>query len=291
MSLPSFSILQNLFSNEEACLSFLFNKGIFYKSRACPTCQLNMTLYMNKKLFICPKRGCRRALSIKKGSFFAGHNLPCSKILFMAYLWLSKVSSSSIVSMTGHSNKTVGNFLHYFRQLVSSHLDEEDTMVGGPGVIVEIDESKFGKRKHHRGHSVEGVWVVGGVERTSERKAFVIPVLDRSSNTLLDIIARHVLPGSIVYTDLWGGYIGISSALGLEHQTVNHSQYFTDPVTGVNTNTIEGTWNGLEMCIAPKNRTRQSIEEHVLEFIWRRKHARTTWDSFISALSEISYDE
>jgi hypothetical protein len=33
--------------------------------------------------------------------------------------------------------------------------------------IVEVDESKFGKRKYHRGHRVEGVWVIGGVERTA----------------------------------------------------------------------------------------------------------------------------
>lgn len=46
-------------------------------------------------------------------------------------------------------------------------------MIGGPGVIVEVDESKFGKRKYNKGHKVPGVWVFGGVERTLERKCFL----------------------------------------------------------------------------------------------------------------------
>jgi len=37
--------------------------------------------------------------------------------------------------------------------------------LGGPGKIVEIDESKFGRRKYHRGHHVDGQWVFGGIER------------------------------------------------------------------------------------------------------------------------------
>ena len=37
---------------------------------------------------------------------------------------------------------------------------------------MEIDESKFGKRKHNRGHSVEGQWVFGGVERGSGKVFF-----------------------------------------------------------------------------------------------------------------------
>ena len=71
-------------------------------------------------------------------------------------------------------------------------------MIGGDGLIVKIDESKFGKSKPYRGHHV-GVWVLGGVERTIERKVFLVPVEDGSSETLKWIINSHVISGSIIY--------------------------------------------------------------------------------------------
>jgi hypothetical protein len=37
--------------------------------------------------------------------------------------------------------------------------------IGGPGTIVEMDESKFGKRKYNRGRRVVGKWVLGKIER------------------------------------------------------------------------------------------------------------------------------
>ena len=39
--------------------------------------------------------------------------------------------------------------------------------IGGPGHTIEIDESKFGKRKYHRGRIVVGKWVLGGFCRTT----------------------------------------------------------------------------------------------------------------------------
>lgn len=84
-------------------------------------------------------------------------------------------------------------------------------------------------------------------------------VANRSANTLLEVISRHVAPGSIIYTDLWKGYTRVQELLECPHFTVNHSQNFVDPITGVHTNTIEGLWNGLKLEIAPRNFLKKEI--------------------------------
>jgi len=100
---------------------------------------------------------------------------------------------------------TITDWANHLRGLVTwdiENLDLAAAPIGGEGIIVEIDESKFGKRKYNRGHRVEGVWVVGGVEITPERRMLAVSVQDRSADTLREIIQQHVLPGTIVRTDL-----------------------------------------------------------------------------------------
>jgi hypothetical protein len=72
---------------------------------------------------------------------------------------------TTAVTLTGLSKVTVGSYYNMFRNLISVSLDDEDHQIGGERVIVEIDETKLGKRKYNRGHRVEGVWVVGGVKK------------------------------------------------------------------------------------------------------------------------------
>ena len=48
--------------------------------------------------------------------------------------------------------------------------------------MVEIDESKFGKRKYNVGRVVEGQWVFGGICRETQQ-FFMVPVPDRTSDT------------------------------------------------------------------------------------------------------------
>jgi len=60
--------------------------------------------------------------------------------------------------------------------------------IGSPNKTVEIDESKFGRRKYNMGHPVKGQWVFVGVERESGR-TFLVPVPDRTAderNSCLD---------------------------------------------------------------------------------------------------------
>ena len=75
--------------------------------------------------------------------------------------------------------------------------------IGGPGVEVEISESKFGKRKYRGGWQVEGSWVFRGREKNDKSKFFMVPVDDRKKKTLIPIIQKYIKPGSIINSDCW----------------------------------------------------------------------------------------
>jgi ISXO2-like transposase domain len=289
-SMPAVKGVYQLLFDEEYCKRFLFNFGVFYNERACPKCSISMKFYITKEAFRCTKKGCGGYVSMKSNSFFSKCHLGCAQVMHLAYLWLTKARIQTAELHTGHSRETVCAYYGYFRELIAGDVPPESVKIGGDDVIVELDESKIAKRKYNRGHHVEGVWLLGGVERTPEKKTFFVPIESRDENTLLDIIERHVLPGSIVHTDLWRGYYNLESELGLRHLTVNHSIQFVNPENGVHTNTIEGTWNGLKLFIPPRSRVKDGIENKIAEFQWRRIHESDLWNAFLQNLKDTHYD-
>ena len=46
---------------------------------------------------------------------------------------------------------TVCDWYNFCREVCAAILEVESTQLGGPGEVVEVDESKFGKRKYDRG--------------------------------------------------------------------------------------------------------------------------------------------
>lgn len=77
---------------------------------------------------------------------------------------------------------------------------------------------------------MKGQWVFGGYERES-KKIFMVPVEDRTTDTLLKCIKEWILPGTVVISDCWKAYNCLSND-GFQHLTVNHSYNFVDPDTG-----------------------------------------------------------
>ena len=102
-------------------------------------------------------------------------------------------------NICGVSNQTAVDYFERLEDLVSLMIDNQNCKIGGPGVIVEIDESKFGKRKYHRGHRVVGTWVIGGFERINEKSIFAISATSRDKDLIKTIIVDHILPGTIIY--------------------------------------------------------------------------------------------
>lgn len=290
-SVPDIITLCPLFTDEATAVRLMLELGCISTQTTCHVCGSNVSLRLDQQTWRCTRRTCRKQKSIRRGSFFTNSNLSVSKTLLIGYAWLLKMPNTSIIPFTKCSSRTVSEYTGFFRQLVADTLDFEDFIIGGNGITVEIDECKLGKRKHNRGHHVEGVWVLGGVERTERRGVFLVAVPDRSTETLMNVIVRHVRPGSIILTDLWRGYSALAPTLMYEHRTVNHSETFVNPEDGTCTNTIEGTWNGIRLSMAPRKRTRGTIDDCLWEFIWRRKHASDLWQGFLSALASIDYPD
>jgi hypothetical protein len=170
-------------------------------------------------------------------------------------------------------------------------ITDESCRIGGPGVYVGIDESKFEKRKHNRGHHVEGVWGIGRVEKIEERRLFVIPVKNRNTETITSIIERHVLPGSIIRADLWRGYSYLNSSDEYTHETVNHSIHLKNPVTGVYINTIEDTWSAIKARISRRYRCESALGDHLDVPIWRRQNATNLCGALSCALKDYNWLE
>ena len=283
--------LANIFFDEKGAERYLEEQRVYYAELICDNCGSHMSRSYARMKFRCLSSSCQRQLNIRAHTFFSGNKLKAHQILLLAKLWVDRVGVASSILLTGHSPDTVVQFYNHFRCLVSSTLVEEDRIIGGPGVIVEVDETKLGKRKYNRGHRVEGVWVVVGVERTVERRAFAVSVEKRDADTLREIVLNHVRPGSVIHTDLWKGYSWLDGDGRYSHGTVNHSVGFKDGETGVHTNYVEGTNNGLKIRIPVRSRVREGIEEHLGEFLWRRKHeSDDIWESLICAMRDVHYD-
>jgi len=113
---------------------------------------------------------------------------------------------------------TVADWGMLCKETMLVFLEGWSVKIGGPNKTVEIDERKFGRRKYHRGHPVKGQWVFGRVERESG-ETFLVPVKDRTANTLIDIIRDWVEPSTTVISDCWGAYCNLGSQ-GYLHHTV-----------------------------------------------------------------------
>ena len=82
-----------------------------------------------------------------------------------------------------------------------------NAVIGGPGKIVEIDESLFTKIKHNRGRQfkIKRIWVFGAIERGTKKCLFFVV----KKETLFDLIIQHIAAGSIVNSDMWKAYMDI----------------------------------------------------------------------------------
>lgn len=269
------NLITNYLCSKEVMLVWLKDIGLLAREVFCPVCTAPMQWTKCKDRsdgykYVCRKsdRGNQHAVerSVRSNTWFEKSNLTIEEIMKLTYWWCADLDQNQIQAQLLLSSNTIVDWCMFCREVCEVILFNERQQIGGEGTRVQIDESKVGKRKYHRGHIVEGQWVFGGIEEGS-RKCFVVAVEDRSEKTLIPLIQRWIKPGTTIISDSWKGYINLNK-YGYIHQTVNHSVEFVNE-NGDHTNKIEGHWKQLKSSLPTHGRRKHHYPSYFSEFMWR----------------------
>lgn len=281
------------FFAEETAVQWLVQLGMSSIGEPCECGAGTFQVYAGEPTLRC--NHCRHRCALFHDTFFEKVKMPIGHVIILGYLWAEGASLHVMETLIGCSHETACQYKRHLEELVSYMVQDSRQKIGGPGVIVEMDESKFGHRKYNRGHRVESPWIVGGVERTPARRMFAQSVTSRDGELLATVILDNIEPGTILYTDGWAGYVRaveIIRAQGfpLEHRVVNHSVEFVAD-DGTHTNTIEATWSGIKTTMSAREKNCGSIDTKLLAFMWRRQNAGNTWKALVEAWKTIRYNQ
>ncbi|CAK1603545.1 unnamed protein product [Parnassius mnemosyne] len=245
----------------EQCIQFAEERGLIPVDKICRYHRKSMILTKSSGQvgkFRCRKSNCRtKTVSRSIGTWFENAHLSLTLIFQMMYAFCEGLSyhqtRKELACDDGPvvSARTVADWFSYCRETISIfELENQRAQgkIGGPNKVVQIDESKFGKRKYNRGRHIEGHWVIGMIEDgNDDLRLEVCPDNKRSADILVPLIKKHVQEGSIIHTDYWKAYLSLPEH-GYIHKRVNHSEpteKFVAP-DGTHTQRIESQWRGLK---------------------------------------------
>ncbi|XP_032671445.1 uncharacterized protein LOC116844262 [Odontomachus brunneus] len=241
--------------NYEDLVNYLNAKKVLRKNMLCPRCDKIRLKPEESLIMHCTnmyykqirgrkrqRKTCNFKLSAITETWFAKAHLDLIKIcrIISYFLMMNSPRQKLLETKIQISRSVAVDWVNFCRELLNQWVTDNSKPLSGPGIIVEIDEAKFGRRKYHKGRLITGQWLFGGVERHNDR-LFVVSVPDRTLAALIPIIRRYIASGSIIYSDCWRAYDALCKENYL-HQTVNHSRNFVDRVTRVYTQNIERLW-------------------------------------------------
>ena len=319
-NVPRFDELKDIFTQDWAAAECLLDNNVVSHPGHCLRCDGPVTfakrhdleddpavkLTANCCILRCNKRRCtpghpRFQRSVFDKTFFATARVRKSKIMHFLWLWCQRTKPSAMENTLGWSAGTAADWCACLRELIIQVVNHpgDDWMIGGPGIEVQIDEAKFGKRKHNRGHRVEGTWVFGGVERIWDPAKqkwnagnwFAIPVARRDRPTLWGIVEAKIRPGAKIISDGFSTCKNLQNWNDHTHFTVEHDKHFKDPETGVHTNVIEGHWAVLKGHIDNRSCNDDMMHDCLCEEMWRSRHKGRIWDALLEVISQTRWTQ
>ncbi len=219
---------------------------------------------------------CRKQFRVTVDTVFESSHVKLHEWLQATYLMASSkkgISSNQMARALGCTLRTGWFVTHRLREAVAPRTNA--SIMGGPGGIVEIDETFIGQKKDvpkRRGYAHKHA-VLSLVERgQAGAKVISFHVQGTASADLLPIIKAHVHSGTHVMTDEAGQYAHLNKHF-TEHDFVRHSagEYGRG---FIHTNTVEGFYSVFKrgMIGVYQHCSERHLHRYVAEFDFRYNH-------------------
>jgi transposase-like protein len=238
------SVLSAKYFHDEATAYNHLESQLWPEGPTCPHCgnadAKRITRFEGKatRMGVHKCNECRKQFTVKVGTVFESAHIPLHKMLQAVYLLSCSKKGCSAHQMHRILQITYKSAWFLCHRIREAMRDGKLAPMGGPGSIVEADETFIGKiegEKKRRGGYAHKMKVLSLVERGGDVRSMVLDTL--SQPVLRHVILENVRRESRLMTDSATYYrLGV----GLEkHEMVNHEA--NEYVRGdVHTNTLEG---------------------------------------------------
>ena len=135
-----------IFGNTEELIDFLQQKHLLASNRVCSNCGTAMGLRQKSDvsdgcIFRCGS--CKTTKSLRAGSFFSKSKLSLQQWLVLLYWWVREYPVTDAAEEARVGRDTAIDAYQWFREVCSTKLVQTPIRLGGPGKVVQIDESLF----------------------------------------------------------------------------------------------------------------------------------------------------
>lgn len=291
MKFKSLPQVLNHFNDKGTCTKFLEQQRWNGKP-ICPHCGHDK-VYKTNRGYKCADKDCYKKFTVTVGTVFENSKIKLN--LWFAAIYLATAHKKGISSLQLHrdlgiTQKTAWFMLHRIREmlrekksnLLQGEVQADETFVGGKNRNRHTDK----KVEFSQGRSVKDKTPVLGLLSNGRVNTTVVP--DTKAGTLKPIIQKMVEKGSIIVTDEWGAYNGLSS--DYQHEVVKHNegQYISN---GFHTNSMEGFWSlfkrgifGIYHHASPKH-----LHRYCDEFSYRYNTRKINdGDRFTASLAQVN---
>lgn len=245
----------------------------------CPDCGCCETYNIStRRKFKC--KACHRQFSVTSGTIFASRKLGFADILAAICLFVNGAKGRSAVQLSrelGVQYKTAWVMAHKIREAmqdevegakVSGEVEIDGMYVGGHIRPANRREDRIDRRKFRYQTGTRRVVVA-----VRARKGRTLTFVTRSESDGVDLVARNVMPGSIIYADEARHWDHLSRGYAMGR--INHEEAYSD-LCGTHTNNAESFFSRLRRMIRGQHHfvSPKYLHQYAVHAAWLEDHRR-----------------